>query len=207
MPPSPKDMLPIGHIAKRTGLAVSAIRFYEDKGLIRATRTASGQRRFAPRRHPPALLHPNRAGPWSHAARDRGASVGPARWPHPDRPRLEGDLAPDSRHPRRPHRHARKTARRSRRLHRLRLPQPRQMPPLQSRRPRRPREVPARATSWATALRTREADPTERWINQFSLKKCRNAAVHARQPGRSRRSPPGFRRTAAPLTTRIAPAV
>ncbi|KAA0920394.1 redox-sensitive transcriptional activator SoxR [Aquicoccus porphyridii] len=47
MPPSPKDMLPIGHIAKRTGLAVSAIRFYEDKGLIRATRTASGQRRFA----------------------------------------------------------------------------------------------------------------------------------------------------------------
>ncbi len=47
MPPSPADMLPIGHIAKRTGLAVSAIRFYEDKGLIRATRAASGQRRFA----------------------------------------------------------------------------------------------------------------------------------------------------------------
>ncbi|KPP85314.1 MAG: redox-sensitive transcriptional activator SoxR [Rhodobacteraceae bacterium HLUCCO07] len=47
MPPSPADMLPIGHIARRTGLAVSAIRFYEAKGLVRATRTASGQRRFA----------------------------------------------------------------------------------------------------------------------------------------------------------------
>ncbi|WP_322865226.1 redox-sensitive transcriptional activator SoxR [Aquicoccus sp. G2-2] len=41
------DMLPIGHIARRTGLAVSAVRFYETKGLIRAIRTASGQRRFA----------------------------------------------------------------------------------------------------------------------------------------------------------------
>ena len=47
MPPNPADMLPIGHLAQRTGLAVSAIRFYEEKGLIRAVRTASGQRRFA----------------------------------------------------------------------------------------------------------------------------------------------------------------
>ncbi|MDU8928870.1 redox-sensitive transcriptional activator SoxR [Alisedimentitalea sp. MJ-SS2] len=47
LPPSPEDMLPIGFIAKRTGLAVSAIRFYEDKGLIRSVRAASGQRRFA----------------------------------------------------------------------------------------------------------------------------------------------------------------
>ena len=47
MAPNPKDMLPIGHIARRTGLAVSAIRFYEEKGLIRSTRTAAGQRRFA----------------------------------------------------------------------------------------------------------------------------------------------------------------
>lgn len=47
MPPNPRDMLPIGHIARRTGLAVSAIRFYEDQGLIRSVRTAGGQRRFA----------------------------------------------------------------------------------------------------------------------------------------------------------------
>lgn len=40
------DLLPIGELARRTGLAVSAIRFYEDKGLIQALRTAGNQRRF-----------------------------------------------------------------------------------------------------------------------------------------------------------------
>jgi len=40
------DLLPIGELAKRTGLAVSAIRFYEDKGLIQAFRTMGNQRRF-----------------------------------------------------------------------------------------------------------------------------------------------------------------
>ena len=38
--------LAIGEVADRSGLAVSAIRFYEDKGWITATRTAGGQRRF-----------------------------------------------------------------------------------------------------------------------------------------------------------------
>lgn len=38
---------PIGYLARRTGLAVSAIRFYEDKGLIEPERNAGGQRRFA----------------------------------------------------------------------------------------------------------------------------------------------------------------
>ena len=40
------DMLPIGDLAARTGLAVSAIRFYEAKGLVTALRNAGGQRRF-----------------------------------------------------------------------------------------------------------------------------------------------------------------
>ena len=40
------DLLPIGELAKRTGLAVSAIRFYEDKGLIQPWRTMGNQRRF-----------------------------------------------------------------------------------------------------------------------------------------------------------------
>ncbi|MFM5917501.1 MAG: redox-sensitive transcriptional activator SoxR [Novosphingobium sp.] len=40
------DLLPIGELARRTGLAVSAIRFYEDKGLIQALRTSGNQRRF-----------------------------------------------------------------------------------------------------------------------------------------------------------------
>ncbi|WP_419716222.1 redox-sensitive transcriptional activator SoxR [Altererythrobacter aquiaggeris] len=40
------DLLPIGELARRTGLAVSAIRFYEERGLLAAFRTAGNQRRF-----------------------------------------------------------------------------------------------------------------------------------------------------------------
>ena len=40
------DLLPIGDLARRTGLAVSAIRFYEAKGLVQAMRTMGNQRRF-----------------------------------------------------------------------------------------------------------------------------------------------------------------
>jgi MerR family redox-sensitive transcriptional activator SoxR len=36
----------IGELARRTGLSVSAIRFYESRGLVRATRGAGNQRRF-----------------------------------------------------------------------------------------------------------------------------------------------------------------
>ncbi|WP_439568730.1 redox-sensitive transcriptional activator SoxR [Sphingopyxis sp.] len=40
------DLIPIGELAARTGVAVSAIRFYEAKGLVEALRTRGGQRRF-----------------------------------------------------------------------------------------------------------------------------------------------------------------
>ncbi|PHQ99014.1 MAG: redox-sensitive transcriptional activator SoxR [Marinosulfonomonas sp.] len=40
------DALTIGQLARRTGLAVSAIRYYEIQGLIRPARNAGGQRRF-----------------------------------------------------------------------------------------------------------------------------------------------------------------
>ena len=40
------DLLSIGELADRTGLSVSAIRFYETKGLVTAARNAGGQRRF-----------------------------------------------------------------------------------------------------------------------------------------------------------------
>lgn len=40
------DLIPIGTLAKRTGLAVSAIRFYEARGLVQAQRTSGNQRRF-----------------------------------------------------------------------------------------------------------------------------------------------------------------
>jgi MerR family redox-sensitive transcriptional activator SoxR len=46
MPMDRNDLIPIGALAQRTGLAVSAIRFYEDRGLVIAQRTAGNQRRF-----------------------------------------------------------------------------------------------------------------------------------------------------------------
>jgi MerR family redox-sensitive transcriptional activator SoxR len=40
------DLIPIGMLAQRTGLAVSAIRYYEQRGLIASVRTSGNQRRF-----------------------------------------------------------------------------------------------------------------------------------------------------------------
>ena len=40
------DRLGIGDVSRRTGLAVSAIRYYEAEGLVSAERNAGGQRRF-----------------------------------------------------------------------------------------------------------------------------------------------------------------
>ena len=40
------DLLSIGELAQRTGLSVSAIRFYEEKGLVHPARNTGGQRRF-----------------------------------------------------------------------------------------------------------------------------------------------------------------
>jgi MerR family redox-sensitive transcriptional activator SoxR len=39
-------LLTIGDLARRTGLTVSAIRFYEARGLVSAIRTGGNQRRF-----------------------------------------------------------------------------------------------------------------------------------------------------------------
>ena len=41
-----RDVLSMGEVAKRSGFASSALRFYEAEGLIVATRTSGGQRRF-----------------------------------------------------------------------------------------------------------------------------------------------------------------
>lgn len=40
------ELLTIGELAARTGLSVSAIRFYEAKGLVAPIRTSGNQRRF-----------------------------------------------------------------------------------------------------------------------------------------------------------------
>ena len=43
---SSHDLLVIGEVARRSGLASSAIRYYESQGLVESDRTAGGQRRF-----------------------------------------------------------------------------------------------------------------------------------------------------------------
>ena len=42
----PTDALSIGQLSARTGIAVSAIRYYETQGLIHPDRNAGGQRQF-----------------------------------------------------------------------------------------------------------------------------------------------------------------
>lgn len=44
--PSAQDLLTIGEVADRTGVAPSALRFYEAEGMITATRSTGGQRRY-----------------------------------------------------------------------------------------------------------------------------------------------------------------
>jgi len=41
-----EDMLTIGEVAQRAGVATSALRFYEDRGFIQSKRTAGNQRRY-----------------------------------------------------------------------------------------------------------------------------------------------------------------
>ncbi|HLM03979.1 MAG TPA: redox-sensitive transcriptional activator SoxR [Blastococcus sp.] len=40
------ELLAIGEVARRSGMATSALRYYEDLGLIDATRTSGGARRY-----------------------------------------------------------------------------------------------------------------------------------------------------------------
>jgi MerR family redox-sensitive transcriptional activator SoxR len=40
------DLLTIGEAARRSGVAASALRFYEDRGLIKSERAGSGHRRY-----------------------------------------------------------------------------------------------------------------------------------------------------------------
>lgn len=43
---STRDLLPIGEISARSGIAASALRYYEDLGLIHSERTSGGRRRY-----------------------------------------------------------------------------------------------------------------------------------------------------------------
>ena len=41
-----EELLTIGQVARRSGVAASALRFYEDRGLISSERAGSGHRRY-----------------------------------------------------------------------------------------------------------------------------------------------------------------
>lgn len=43
---APSEQLTIGEVAERTGVTTSALRFYEAEGLLCASRSAGGQRRY-----------------------------------------------------------------------------------------------------------------------------------------------------------------
>ena len=45
---SSAGLLPIGAVAKTTGIAVSAVRYYDEIGVITAVSRVGGKRRFAP---------------------------------------------------------------------------------------------------------------------------------------------------------------
>jgi MerR family transcriptional regulator, redox-sensitive transcriptional activator SoxR len=45
--PGVSSLLTIGEASKRSGVAASALRFYEERGLIRSERAGSGHRRYA----------------------------------------------------------------------------------------------------------------------------------------------------------------
>ena len=45
-PPHKDDLLTVGQVAERSGIATSAVRYYDDEDLISSTRTPGGQRRF-----------------------------------------------------------------------------------------------------------------------------------------------------------------
>jgi len=45
--PVSNDLLSVGELAARAGVAVSALHYYESRGLLRAERSAGNQRRYA----------------------------------------------------------------------------------------------------------------------------------------------------------------
>lgn len=46
-PITPETLISIGELARRSGLAASALRFYEEQGLLVSQRSDSGRRQFA----------------------------------------------------------------------------------------------------------------------------------------------------------------
>jgi DNA-binding transcriptional MerR regulator len=170
---APSPLLSIGELSRRTGLSVSAIRFYEARGLVTAVRSAGNQRRF--------LRADIRRLSFALIAQQLGLTLA----------EIEAELAtlPQGRAPSRQdwqaisrrirgatpgtHRPAGKDPRAARRLHRLRLPVACQVPALQSRRPRGARR------GWSAFPARRSAAGFCGW-RAYDTSFCRYASAAAR---------------------------
>ena len=120
------DLIAIGELAARTGVAVSAIRFYE----ARIDRRAAHARRPAPlpaRRHPPRVLHPDRAADGIEPRRNRRRAGAATRRTDTQCRRLDADQHRAARAHRRPDRGADAHPRAARSMYRLRLSEPEKM--------------------------------------------------------------------------------
>ena len=131
------ELLTIGEVSRRSGVAASALRFYEERGLISSERAGSGHRRY-PRpvlRRIAFIVFAQRVGLTLEEIGDELAKL-------PAGPRADaaatgrGSRATWSDADRRADRRARAPQGRPHRVHRLRLPVAR---PLPARQPRRPR--------------------------------------------------------------------
>jgi MerR family transcriptional regulator, redox-sensitive transcriptional activator SoxR len=148
------ELLPISEVARRSGVAASALRFYEDRGLIASERAGSGHRRY-PRpvlRRIAFIVYAQRVGltleeiggelaklPANHVPTRRDWSRLSTKWSS----RIDARIAE---------------------LHRLRLPLTRPLPSRQPRRPsRRPRTrstlLDRRSTAQPRALADRQTGP------------------------------------------------
>ena len=118
------DLLTIGEMAERSGVAPSALRYYESQGLITSTRTTGNQRRYerAMLRRVSFIRSAQRVGLSLEEITEALSTLPGGRTPtKADWTRLSGHLAgPDQR----PDRPARAAAGPAGQLHRLRLPEP-----------------------------------------------------------------------------------
>ena len=138
------ELLTIGEVAARSGVATSALRFYEERGLISSERASSGHRRFNRPviRRVAFIVFAQRVGLSLDEIREELAKLPADRVP--DAQRLVEALDRMER----PHRRADRGAGAPQggpdRVHRLRLPLPGPLPARQPGRPgRRPRPRPA----------------------------------------------------------------
>ena len=153
------DLLTIGEVSRRSGVASSALRFYEERGLIASERDGSGHRRFprAVLRRIAFIVFAQRVG--LTPRRDRRRARQAAARPRPQPPRLVAPLEQVDGADRRADRRARAAQGRAHRLHRLRLSVARPLPARQPRRPRRRASGRGRATGSATSPSPRALRP------------------------------------------------